>query len=124
MKSGTARLSDVVREQRMDAAFHIALARVANQVDHLRRHYSIEDVECFFEILRPGDLMGLQVLDWGQDKHCPKIIAEKYPFISMALVLSGELKDAITRAKRIIISEQTYLDQLVELEAFTTGARS
>lgn len=117
MKCGTIMLSDVVRENRMDAGFHLALKSVETEVARLREHYTDAQAKHIVDSMGFDDKRRIAVLMRGNiafnDAASRKITTE-YPHLSLALVAS-HLDEAIAKVSDRIAADRTRLDELLEL---------
>lgn len=120
MKSTTVRLSDVIREQRMDAEFHLEVSRLAIEIDSIRRKNTAAELLTALTVMSREDLQVVSVLRWGSSVRDVYAIVKRYPFACMALIHDNELKYAVIRAKQRIKVEKKYLAELELLEKFTT----
>lgn len=122
MKVGTVRASQMMRYDRMDPAFHLAVQAVEAKAEALAVSMSVVDVVAQLSQLATPDLGAPlePLLTGAQTKHQrPALLAavEKYPFIAYALVLAHK-DQLLASANERLAAEQGYIQVL---ETFGKG---
>ena len=122
MDHGAFRPSDVVREDRMDAGFHLAVRSVAAETARLRSRYSAADAKRIVDSMPLADKRRISVLVRGGngvlDDASSRRTTEEYPHLALALLASH----AADTAERIRTESAARQDNLDELLAATRTA--
>ncbi len=113
--------SDLSRENRWDAGFHIALAKVRDRVEELKAKYTAEECREKLHALSFADKSPLRVLSrtgsintWS-DRALTSVVKE-YPHLSMA-IMEQNLSTAIKRVNEVISRNEKYRDALLDLQS-------
>lgn len=125
MSGGTIMLSDLVREDRMDAGFHIALKSVETEVARLREHYTDTQAKHIVDSMGFDDKRRISVLMRGNSPFNAAAAAKvttEYPHLSLAL-LASQLVDAVERISQRIAADQARLEELIAVGRVLENAR-
>lgn len=119
MNPPTIRLSDVMREARMDAPFHIALATLKGRIDELRTIYSDDEAVALIGAMPLHALTGMSVLSRGSmprglNRGSADELAREYPHLSLAIV-EKDSEAAIARIRARIAQDENALALLIDL---------
>lgn len=113
--------SDLSRENRWDAGFHIALSQLKTRVDELRDTYSADEAIAILDRVSFADKAPLRVLArtgsanaWSQSMLTS--VVKEYPHLSLALV-EVNLQSAIARVTEVIERNESYLDALLSIQS-------
>lgn len=109
------RASDLRREGRWDAEFHVAADEAAPAVEALKIRYSAEAAIEMVDALPLSERKALEVLRIGVrrplgNEEAMKI-TRRYPHLSLALVMR-DADDAIVRLRRRIESDSAALERI------------
>lgn len=125
MKIAVIKRSDLVREGRWDAGFHIAFQEVKERVAALRGALAPEEAIARLAILSLSDKQPLLVLARGTNRHLNSAtiakIVDEYPHLALAII-EKNLQPAIDRMRAKIETDQSCLDALLALQPESEGA--
>lgn len=112
------KLSDLTREGRMDAGFHIALSRLRGRIEELRAIYSAAEATRIVKSIPLGDKAAMKVLVRGDrqilNSANADALAVEYPHMSLALIEHGSIhnsdpqsgiKEAVARVSESIAQQ-------------------
>lgn len=120
MKVAVVSLSDLARENRWDAGFHIALDEVRNRVDALRATVSGDEAISRLTKFSLADKKPLLVLARGNNRHLNSqtiaTIVNEYPHLSLA-IMEQNLQPVIDKLRAQIEENEASLDDLLALQA-------
>lgn len=119
MTGDPIRLSDLKRENRWDAGFHIALKSVSEETERLRLHYTASDAKRLVDTMGLDDKRRIAVLVRGNvafNEATSRKVTAEYPHLALALVAS-HLGDVVDRIRTRIAEDESRLEQLLELES-------
>lgn len=127
MRSATIRLSDIMREGRMDAGFHIALATLKGRIEELRKSHSEDEAVAAIAAMPLHALSGMSVLSRGSmprglNRTSADELAREYPHLSLALVVKDS-EDAIARIRERIAQDERALQILIDLSPARESSR-
>lgn len=119
MKIAIVKMSDLAREGRWDAGFHIALDEVKDRVESLKSSMSASEAISRLAKLSLTDKKPLLVLARGNTRHLNSAtittIVNEYPHLSLA-IMESNLGPAIERMRAKIASDEAALDALLALQ--------
>lgn len=127
MNPPTIRLSDVMREARMDAPFHIALATLKGRIEELRASHSDDEAVEIIREMPLHALSGMTVLSRGSmprglNRTSADELAREYPHLSLAIV-EKDSEMAIARIRERIAQDERALQLLIDLGSAKDSAR-
>jgi hypothetical protein len=126
MKVAIVKSSDLAREGRWDAGFHIALHEVRDRVDALKAILTAEEAIEKLEGVALADKAPLLVLARGNkalnSENMQRIVRE-YPHLSLAL-MEQNLEPAIARIRERLATDAQQLEHLLDLQAGRPEQRS
>ncbi len=122
------KLSDLTREGRMDAGFHIALSRLRGRIEELRAIYSAAEATRIVKSIPLCDKAAMKVLVRGDrqilNSANADALAVEYPHMSLALIEHGSIhnsdpqsgiKEAVARVSESIAQQQQLLETLLSI---------
>ncbi|MFZ3481882.1 hypothetical protein [Sphingomonas sp. 3-13AW] len=125
MKTAVVRASDLLREGRWDAGFHIARSELAEAMDSLRGRYSEQQAIDLVDSIPLSEKASLTILRTGSGARGmgaaeAQEVTRRYPFLSLALVAS-EADASMRRIRSEIERNQKALAVLFELSDEVQG---
>lgn len=119
VNSAVVSLSDIVREGRMDAPFHIALATLKDRVEALRARHTADQAVAMIDAMPLHALHGMSVLSRGTmpkglNRALAHDLAVEYPHLALAIVQAG-VESSITRIRSQIAQDEHALALLLAL---------
>lgn len=120
MKVAIIKSSELIREGRWDADFHIALDEVKERVAALKLNLSPEEARIRLSSIALSDKKPLLVLARGTNRHLNTAtvdkIVDEYPHLSLA-IMELNVQPAIEKMRVKIDEDQSYLDALLALQS-------
>jgi hypothetical protein len=123
MQIGIVKASDMARETRMDAQFHLAQQSAEAETAALRRRYSAEEARALVDAIALDDKRAIRVLMRGTrpfNQETAGIVSAEYPHLSLALIAREAEAAAIGAQKRIDAERE----QIARLREISEAARS
>jgi hypothetical protein len=116
-----------MREARMDAPFHIALASLKDRIGELRAIYSDDEAVALIGAMPLHALTGMSVLSRGSmprglNRDSVDELAREYPHLSLAIV-QKDAEPTIARIRERIAQDEDALRLLIELGSRDGAAR-
>jgi hypothetical protein len=120
MKVAVISFSDLAKENRWDAGFHIALDEVRGRVDALKATVSADEAISRLAKFSLADKKPLLVLARGSNRHLNSqtitTIVNEYPHLSLA-IMEQNLQPVIDKLRAQIEKNEASLDDLLALQA-------
>ena len=119
MKVAIIKFSDLVREDRWDAPFHIALNEVRSRVEELKNTLTADEAIDKLNGIALADKAPLLVLARGNkalNSDNMQRIVQEYPHLSLAL-MEENLEPAIARIRERLATDAKQLQHLLDLQS-------
>lgn len=119
MKVGIVRASDLVRESRWDAGFHIARSELDGAMTDLARRYTDEQAIEIVDGLPLSEKAALEALRMGSRRRAmgrdeARTLTRRYPHLALALV-ARDADASILRIRQQIATGREALERMIEL---------